>query len=98
RPLENDLSQAFSSISLDGLDSFAQTLDFGSWDQTIQNQQAEAPALENAEAVLQVCTQPTQLVSPYSTISPYYTPPLAAVRPYFTHVPSVAHFTQSIES
>lgn len=41
RPLEDELSQAFSYISIDELDKIAQTLDFGTWGQTIQNQQAE---------------------------------------------------------
>jgi hypothetical protein len=41
RPLEDELSQAFSYIPIDELDKIAQTLDFGSWGQTIQNQQAE---------------------------------------------------------
>jgi hypothetical protein len=40
-PLEDQLSQAFSYISIDELDKIAQTLDFGSWGQTIQNQQRE---------------------------------------------------------
>jgi hypothetical protein len=43
RPLEEELSQAFSYIPIDELDKIAQTLDFGSWGQTIQNQQAESP-------------------------------------------------------
>lgn len=38
RPLENELIQAYSSISIEDLDQFAQTLDFGSWDQTILEQ------------------------------------------------------------
>lgn len=41
QPLEDELSQAFSYISIDELDKIAHTLDFGSWGQTIQNQQAE---------------------------------------------------------
>ncbi|RSL92334.1 hypothetical protein CDV31_015197 [Fusarium ambrosium] len=35
-PLETELSQAYSSISIYDLDKFAETLDFASWDQTIQ--------------------------------------------------------------
>ncbi|KAH7417511.1 peptidase S8/S53 domain-containing protein, partial [Cadophora sp. MPI-SDFR-AT-0126] len=42
RPLEDELSQAFSYISIDELDKIAQTLDFGSWGQTIQKQQENA--------------------------------------------------------
>lgn len=41
RPLEDELSQAFSYISIDTLDKIAETLDFGSWGQTIQNRQVE---------------------------------------------------------
>ena len=41
RPLEDELSQAFSYISVEELDKIARTLDFGCWGQTIQNQQAE---------------------------------------------------------
>ncbi|KAI0553245.1 pfs domain-containing protein [Xylaria curta] len=36
RPLESELSQAYSSIPIDNLDNFAQSLDFASWDQAIQ--------------------------------------------------------------
>ncbi|KAJ5429210.1 Peptidase S8/S53 subtilisin/kexin/sedolisin [Penicillium cf. griseofulvum] len=39
RPLEDELSQAFSYISIEDLDRIAQTLDLGSWGQVIQNQQ-----------------------------------------------------------
>lgn len=41
QPLEDELSNAFSSISIDELDRIAQTLDFSNWGQTIQNQQTE---------------------------------------------------------
>ncbi|KAJ2987379.1 hypothetical protein NUW58_g4379 [Xylaria curta] len=36
QPLETELSQAYSSIPIDDLDRFAQSLDFASWDQAIQ--------------------------------------------------------------
>ncbi|KAF4626074.1 hypothetical protein G7Y89_g12089 [Cudoniella acicularis] len=39
RPLEDELCQAFSYISIDELDKIARTLDFGNWGQAIQNQQ-----------------------------------------------------------
>ncbi|KAI0379221.1 pfs domain-containing protein [Hypomontagnella monticulosa] len=42
RPLENELIQAYSSISIDDLDRFAQTLDFGNWDQPISDISEEA--------------------------------------------------------
>ncbi|KAJ5770966.1 Peptidase S8/S53 subtilisin/kexin/sedolisin [Penicillium nucicola] len=42
RPLEDELSQAFSSISIEDLDRIAQTLDLGSWGQTFQGQQMGA--------------------------------------------------------
>ncbi|XXG96336.1 hypothetical protein Hte_002618 [Hypoxylon texense] len=57
RPLENELIQAYSSISIEDLDQFAQTLDFGSWDQTILdiNQQIHShngsEVLENHQAL-----------------------------------------------
>lgn len=38
KPLENDLRQAYSSISIESLDNFAQSLDMSSWDQAIRNQ------------------------------------------------------------
>ncbi|KND87724.1 Intracellular serine protease [Tolypocladium ophioglossoides CBS 100239] len=41
RPLENDLSLAYSAISIEDLDRFAQTLNFSSWDQAIRSQQAQ---------------------------------------------------------
>ncbi|PMD37409.1 subtilisin-like protein [Hyaloscypha variabilis F] len=41
RPLETELNQAFSYISIDELDKKAQTLDFGNWGQTMQNQQTK---------------------------------------------------------
>ncbi|KAI0599832.1 pfs domain-containing protein [Biscogniauxia sp. FL1348] len=48
RPLETELIQAFSSISIDDLDRFAQSLDFASWDQTIRtcNQQTQAEVFQ----------------------------------------------------
>lgn len=39
QPLESDFSLAYSTISIDELDQFAQTLDFSSWDQAIRNPQ-----------------------------------------------------------
>ncbi|KAL6692070.1 hypothetical protein J3F84DRAFT_397291 [Trichoderma pleuroticola] len=36
KPLETELSQAFSSISSDNLDEFAKTIDIANWDQRIQ--------------------------------------------------------------
>lgn len=42
RPLEDELCDAFSFIPIEELDQIAPTIDFGSWGQTIQNQQAEA--------------------------------------------------------
>jgi hypothetical protein len=50
RPLEDELNQAFSYISIEELDSIAQTLDFGSWGQTIQNQQTNGPPLMHLPA------------------------------------------------
>ncbi|OCK74584.1 subtilisin-like protein [Lepidopterella palustris CBS 459.81] len=52
-PLEDELSQAFSYISIDELDKIAQTLDFGSWGQSIQSQQAAA------------CSPPNEFASPH---------------------------------
>ncbi|KAI0101217.1 pfs domain-containing protein [Daldinia grandis] len=73
RPLENELIQAYSSISIDDLDRFAQTLDFGSWDQTISD--------------LSEQTQPTRSLSPSEAVdslypfSPSPEPPLQ----YYSH-------------
>jgi hypothetical protein len=38
RPLEDELSHAFSYISIEELDKIAQDLDFGNWGESIQNQ------------------------------------------------------------
>lgn len=44
KPLETELSQAFSSISSDNLDEFAKTIDIANWDQIIQQEtRNEAP-------------------------------------------------------
>ncbi|KAI1427237.1 pfs domain-containing protein [Xylaria sp. FL1777] len=37
RPLETELTQTYSSISIDSLDEFARNLDFASWDRTIRS-------------------------------------------------------------
>ncbi|RFU35462.1 hypothetical protein B7463_g889, partial [Scytalidium lignicola] len=78
RPLENELSQAYSSISIDDLDRFAQTLDFASWDQKIQNQQIQTEAsLDHAQDLRQTFSP-----SPRSA-SPYYPPHVQAVQILF---------------
>ncbi|KAI0968934.1 pfs domain-containing protein [Xylaria arbuscula] len=45
RPLETELTQTYSSISIDSLDEFARNLDFAGWDRIIRplNQQPTAP-------------------------------------------------------
>ncbi|KAJ5928327.1 subtilisin [Penicillium verhagenii] len=45
-PLEDELSQAFSYISLDHLDRIAQTLDLASWGQAFQSYQASSHTAE----------------------------------------------------
>lgn len=45
-PLEDELSQAFSYISLDRLDVIAQGLDLASWGQAIQNHQTSTHSIE----------------------------------------------------
>lgn len=42
RPLEDELCDAFNFITIEELDQIANNIDFGSWGQTIQNQQVEA--------------------------------------------------------
>ncbi|KAL2670014.1 hypothetical protein Neosp_014893 [[Neocosmospora] mangrovei] len=70
-PLETELSQAYSSISINDLDKFAETLDFASWDQTIQtlNQQPNVGASrQNAELPLGLersCSLSPSLAAPY---------------------------------
>ncbi|KAM6523164.1 hypothetical protein FSOLCH5_003783 [Fusarium solani] len=70
-PLETELSQAYSSISINDLDKFAETLDFASWDQTIQtlNQQNNVEASrQNAELALGLersCSLSPSLAAPY---------------------------------
>ncbi|KAJ4316002.1 hypothetical protein N0V84_008066 [Fusarium piperis] len=68
-PLETELSQAYSSISIYHLDKFAETLDFASWDQTIQtlNQQTNA-SRQTAELTLGLersCSLSPSLEAPY---------------------------------
>lgn len=69
RPLENELIQAYSSISIDDLDRFAQTLDFGSpWDQTILDLNQQTHALNPSET-----TEIHQSFSPSpEPIPPFY--------------------------
>ncbi|KAJ4243520.1 hypothetical protein NW757_011159 [Fusarium falciforme] len=70
-PLETELSQAYSSISINDLDKFAETLDFASWDQTIQtlDQQTNVEASrQNAELTLGLersCSLSPSLAAPY---------------------------------
>jgi hypothetical protein len=68
RPLENELTQAYSNIAIDDLDQFAQTLDFGSWDQIIktgnQQIQAEAP-WDHAQDFRQTSNPSPRPTSPY---------------------------------
>ncbi|KAL7951536.1 pfs domain-containing protein [Trichoderma barbatum] len=49
KPLETELGQAYSSISIDDLDQFAQGLDVANWDRNIQmwNPRAETEASED---------------------------------------------------
>ncbi|WAO86248.1 PNP-UDP-1 domain-containing protein [Fusarium falciforme] len=79
-PLETELSQAYSSISINDLDKFAETLDFASWDQTIQtlNQQTNVEASrQNAELTLGL--ERSCSLSP-SHAAPYH-PPGSAQHP-----------------
>lgn len=71
RPLENELIQAYNSISIEDLDQFAQTLDFGSWDQTISGLDSSTRALSpshDAQNRQSLSTDPTwpsyQVLSP----------------------------------
>ncbi|KAI1636336.1 pfs domain-containing protein [Biscogniauxia mediterranea] len=76
RPLETELVQAFSSISIDDLDRYAQTLNFASWDQTIQtwNQQAPAEVFQGHPLDSgQTCSPSPKPASPYY---PQYFPAL----------------------
>lgn len=70
-PLETELSQGFSSISIYKLDKFAETLDLASWDQTIQtlNQQTNVEvSRQKAELALGLeksCNRSPSLVATY---------------------------------
>jgi hypothetical protein len=102
RPLENELTQAYSNIPIDDLDRFAQTLDFGSWDQTIktQNEQTQAEALrDHAQS-----SRRTRNPSP-GPASPYYSHHFQLLQTHFqepeavewerhlTTIPKVAYRT-----
>jgi len=43
RPLETDLSLAYSFLSIEDLDEFAQTLDMSGWDQVLRGEHAQGP-------------------------------------------------------
>lgn len=91
-PLETELSQAYSSIALEDLDNFAQSLDLASWDQTIVTVGKEEIAKEDFTATsvqsslsdLRMTTSGSSLdprmtcsVSP-SAVSPYRPPSRAS--------------------
>lgn len=88
-PLETELSQAYSSIALEDLDRFAQSLDLASWDQTIAVPNSESVERDDIVAPLAHSSLPdlhltnsassldprqTYSVSPGAT-SPYPPPP-----------------------
>ncbi|KAF7550276.1 hypothetical protein G7Z17_g5837 [Cylindrodendrum hubeiense] len=81
-PLETELGQAYSSISIDDLDRFAQKVDFANWDQKIQtwNQQAiPKPLQDDAAQHRGPCSPPPRPTMPhYSQSSP-------APQPYQPH-------------
>jgi hypothetical protein len=68
RPLETELSQAYSSISIDDLDRFALGLDLASWDRTIQpwiqQPHAETPR-GHAQDFSRTSSPSSQLTSSY---------------------------------
>ncbi|KAI1658708.1 pfs domain-containing protein [Daldinia decipiens] len=81
RPLENELIQTYSSISIDDLDRFAQTIDFGSWDQTISD----------------LCeqTQSTRVLSPSETVDSLYScspSPEPSLQHYPRHINPLTNF------
>ncbi|KAL2281026.1 hypothetical protein FJTKL_12132 [Diaporthe vaccinii] len=64
KPLENDLRQAYSSISIESLDHFAQSLDMSSWDQAIRNQRRDG------ELAVQLRVGLDRTRSPFSNQNP----------------------------
>ncbi|KAK5636286.1 hypothetical protein RRF57_011998 [Xylaria bambusicola] len=83
RPLETELTQTYSYISIDELDEFARNLDFASWDRAIQsgNQQLQAETPRGLS--------PT----PMQTFSPSPGPPISC---YTHNVPMPqSHFRYS---
>ncbi|KAJ5494665.1 Peptidase S8/S53 subtilisin/kexin/sedolisin [Penicillium fimorum] len=63
RPLEDELIQAFSYISIEALGRIAQTLDLGSWGQVIQKQQRSSPPSDHPRE--DVPKPPFEFTSPY---------------------------------
>ncbi|KAK5992077.1 Subtilisin BL [Cladobotryum mycophilum] len=79
RPLENELIQAFSSISIDNLDQFAHSLDFGSWGQVIIKPATTEDYSQSANASKDAYSH-MQMPSP--TYSPQSIPPSSYFEPY----------------
>lgn len=78
-PLETELSQAYSSISINDLDKFAETLDFASWDQTIQTLNQETNVEASRQNELALGLERSCSLSPSFT-TPYH-PPSSAQHP-----------------
>ncbi|KAK1975649.1 pfs domain-containing protein [Colletotrichum cereale] len=74
RPLEIELSQAYSKISIENLDRDAQRLDFASWDQPVQHlNQHTAPEASPDDHIYRQTNMPSPgAVSPFH--APYYSP------------------------
>ncbi|KAK4208244.1 major intracellular serine protease [Rhypophila decipiens] len=78
-PLETELSQAYSSIPIDDLDRFAQSIDFSNWDQAV----AKAPAPPNPPTMLTL----DQLHLPFSTRTSRGPSPVLEPSSPFTYLP-----------
>ncbi|KAI0180728.1 pfs domain-containing protein [Hypoxylon sp. FL1284] len=89
RPLENELTQAYSNISIEGLDQFAQTLDFGSWDQTIPDLSQQYHAENHGELA------ESHLGHQYAHLQGYFRQPHAALLGYQAGPHS--HFLQPLQ-
>ena len=105
RPLENELIQAYSNISIDDLDQFAQKLDFGNWDQTTKTRNEQIQAVrpwDHAQDLRQTCSPSPRPASPYYghhfQVLQTHVQQIEALEweRHLAHIPKVPHRTAQI--
>jgi hypothetical protein len=94
-PLETELSQAYSSIALEDLDRFAQSLDLASWDQTIVDTSSESVERDQVVAPLAHSSLPDlHLTNSASSLDPRQTYSVSpAATPPYLPPPQSSHFS-----